>query len=772
MSSASPSDLPLDYARSPYTGWTREHWTRVLAELTYGYALAADKQGTYARALYPDDRRDLPDAVDALESFARLASAWGAWLSNPRNPTTLEYAGRTLDLADLLTRALLDGTDPANPHTYWGDMRGMDQRIVESADIAVTLYLSRERVLDRLPPAGRAQILDWLAQAGAQDVYYDNWILFPLLPMTVRHLLGENVDLADLDARLDQMAAFYRGDGWYVDGPGAEFELYNAWMFNWHYLLWAHLDGARRPAYTERLLRRARSFLSTFVHFFGANGSYPAWGRSIVYRFAAVSCFSAAHRLGLTVLSPGLLRRVSSGCIQYFVSHGAIDPAGHYLRQGFYGDFPPAAEAYISPGSPYWACHGLFGLAFSDDDPFWTAVEEPLPVERGDYDLALPTPGFVLSGRRATGQVQLLNAGSGHHPENPRHNYVPKYGKFAYSTHFPFNVLPAGRAYAPDAMLALTPDDLSYGHRFVNRAFGVGPGAMWIEFLELVDGEPQLVRVALRMWRELQLRFSFVQPTHRVRVVEAPGALGCGGAAAVTRRSDPVAGWEYAEAEGRALAIQRLVGYDAQVPSAPFLGYSNINLAYAYAEQPLLTERAPSRRARAFASAALLRPAPFDPSREFAGIHVESTPAGEFRAALPDGTALWLSLANELPASVELAHESRVHAAEGPAVRALSVGPTGFTALGVTRIAGVCELAAPGTVKLERAPGAPLRVTTDVGVTLAPEYVGGPVSSLAVAELDGSWRDLTVSGTTIPHARVLELRAQAERTLLDFQVTV
>jgi hypothetical protein len=72
-----------------------------------------------------------------------------------------------------------------------------------------------------------------------KEVYNDNWILFPVLPMTVRRLLDYRVDLDSIDARLDQVAAFYRGDGWYADGTGAEFELYNAWMFGYYYLLWA-----------------------------------------------------------------------------------------------------------------------------------------------------------------------------------------------------------------------------------------------------------------------------------------------------------------------------------------------------------------------------------------------------------------------------------------------------------------------------------------------------------------------------------------------------
>ncbi len=762
--------IALDFELSPYTGWTRAHWERVLARATYGYVLAAERQGSMARALYPHDYRPMPDDVDALESFARIASAWGLWLSNLKNPATLEYAGRTLNLEEILTRALLEGTDARNPHTYWGDVADMDQRIVESADIGIVLWFSRERVFNRLSESERGQIIRWLEQMDARATWYDNWILFPVLPMAARLHLGYPVDVEQLDARLDQIEAFYRGDGWYIDGPHAEFELYNAWMFGWHFLWWAQIDGARRPDYCDRVLQRARSFLAGFQHFFGANGSYPAWGRSLVYRFSAVACFVTGYRLGIAPDSPGALRRLMSGNLKYFYDHDFFDPQEHFIRQGYHGDFPPASEAYISPGSPCWACHALGALAFDADDPLWTVREEPLPVERGDYDLVLPAPGFQVSGRRDTGQVLLLNAGSGHLPENPRHNYVSKYGKLVYSTHFPFNVLPAPHSYAPDAMVALTENDRDLAHRFLSRAYAVAPGFSWCEFVEHVDDDAQLVRVGLLLWRDVQLRFTSVLTSHRVRVLEAPGALGAEGAARVLRQSNAAQGWEYAQAEGRALAIRRLYGYDAQRASAPFQGYGNINLAYPYAEQPLVTESEMRLGTRHFATACLLRPSPFDPARELAGIEVTVERGGSFRAALRDGSAAFVSNADHLPAQVTLGAVR----AGGDGIRCLSINgdASEIMGLGVTQLAGICELDANGTIRLKREAGG-ARITTNAGVRLNGDWLGGMARRVAAQALDGSWMDVTAKcdGNAIPHAVVRDWAARNERGFVEFQVS-
>ncbi len=769
---AAPAFPPLDFGRSRFTGWTRDHWVSLLARLTCGYALAAERSGSPARALFPDDRRGLPDAVDAVEAFARMASAWGAWLSNPANPAGLEFEGRTYDVEALLRQALLDGTDPANAAAYWGDMRHMDQRLVESGDIAVALWLSRARVFDRLSHGEQARILGWLAQVDGKGTYYDNWVLFSALAQTVRLKLGQPVPLAELDSNLDQADDFYRGDGWYVDGAGDEYELYNAWMFNWHFLHWAAIDGDRRPDLRERVLARSASFLASFPHFFGANGAYVAWGRSLVYRFAAVAGFAVGYRLGLAPGGPGLLRRVSSGCLRYFHDRGMFVPGQHYVRQGLHGNFPPAGEAYASPGSVYWCCHGLFALSLDAADPFWTAPEAPLPVEHGDFDLALPAPGFALSGRQASGQVLLLNSRSGQERDAPGHNYTAKYGKLVYSSHLPFNErpvgsVPAGGSYAPDAMVALTHDGRQFGHRLRSRAGGAAPGLMWTRFDEFLGGALQAVWAAVLLAGDRQIRLAVIRPSFPVQAYEAPGALGCERVAEVRRRSDAAAGWEYAEAEGRAVAIKRLLGYDGQQASRPFLGHSNINLAYAYAEQPLIFETQAGVARRALASASLVRPAPFDPRAEFEGISVTALRGDAFQVALPGGAQAFVAVGDRLPPAVTVGGV----AFSGGAIRYAGLGGRGLAGVGVTHIAGVACCDGPANLRLARADGA-VTGTTDVGLTLAEAWAGGALRSVALRAPDGDWCDVSARcrPNGLPGDVVREWSARHQRSLVEFRM--
>ena len=760
----------LDFGISPYTGWTRAHWEHVLARMTYGYAKVAERSGSPARVLYPDDRRGLPDAVDALESFARIASAWGAWLRNPANPRTLDFQGHEIDLESLLRKALLDGTDPSNPATYWGDIGHLDQRIVESADIAVAVWMCRERVFNGMTEAEQAQIMAWLSQVDDKGTYTDNWILFTAMTQAVRFQLGYPSPVDDLDNRLMQINEFYRCDGWYADGPTNEFDLYNAWMFGWHKLLWTWIDGDRRPNHRQQVLERGRSFIAGFLHFFGANGSYPAWGRSIVYRFAAIAPLAVGHFLKIAPNDPGLLRRASSGCIRYFYDRGLFDPENHFVRQGYHGNFPSAGEAYISPGSPYWCCHGLFALTFDRDDPFWRTTESPLPVERDDYDLVLPGPGFVLSGRRETGQVLLLNSRSGQEHDAPRHNYTSKYGKLVYSTHLPFNVLPVRGSFPLDAMVSLTRDGQSFGHRNYTRAGGVAPGFMWSKFDQTLDGELQPVWIAVLLWRDIQIRLTVIRPILPVMAFEAPGALGCEQPALIVRRSDQEAGWEYAESEGGAVAIQRLVGYTCQRASAPFLDQSNLNLAHPHSEQPTVYEAQASVAARCLASAALVRPSPFDPPHEFEGIKVELDTPETFRVRLPDGGLAFVAPGESPPERIRV--DGRV--VEGAYVRYTQIGLdlNEVSGMGVTHIAGIASFSTPAAFRLKRSSNGSIRVTTNTGISLTDQWLRGPYRRIEVQTLDDQWVDVTMlcENGVIPPRLVQEWSDRNQRTLIDFRI--
>ena len=739
---------PLDFTNAAYTGWTRAHWVALLARATFGFARRLNRAGSPARVLFPDDRAGHSDAVNGLESFARLALAWGMWLHQPANPARLSFQGYDLNVAYLLQQGLLQGTNPASRY-YWGDIGHLDQRLVECACLSIAVWLSRAQVFDQLTPAQQAQIVAWLAQADGKGAYPDNWVMFPAMSQAVRLRLGYPAPEGDLRRRLEAMAAFYRGDGWYADGPGDEFDLYNAWMFGGHYLLWAWMDGDRFPDLCDQIIARARPFLAAFPHFFGANGSYVGWGRSLGSRFGDLICVALGHMLGIAPADPGMLRRLSSGHLRYYAERGLFHPTEHYLTQGVHGHNPLPLESYVSPGSPGSALAGLFALALDPADPFWTAPEAPLPVEREDFELVLPTPGFVVRGRRATGQVTLLNSRAG--LASTANSYPAKYGKLAYSTHFPFNAVAVNGGHGPDALPSLTADGLRFGHRTVTRRSGAAPGFIWSEFDEEVNGEPQAVRTAVLLWRDVQIVLAIIEPTLPVAAYYAPAALGVERPAGLVRRSDPAAGWEYAEGEGRAVGVARLLGYDGQQPSAPFLGRSTLNMAYPYSEHPLVYETQPSLAPRALAALSLTRPQPFDPAVELTGFSVTEQD-GEFTITCPDGEQAFVVLSQVLDELLPGQQDLSGVTFHGD-VRYARLLPDGRGCAGydMGSVEGMVLFGQSASFHLERQPDGTATIRTTSCPAVAPEWLGSSSPSIEVRAPGGEWEPVKHLSTISHH---------------------
>src|SRR5207245_7520944 len=126
--------------------------------------------------------------------------------------------------------------NPRSPE-YWGDMIDYNQRIVEAADIALSLWLFRDAVWARLGQKDQAMVAAWLLQVNGKKVKNGNWHLFPVFVNVVLEQLGSPHDLEHAKQHYRRIKKFYRGTGWFSDGPeGNKFDYYNAWAFQ--YLLY------------------------------------------------------------------------------------------------------------------------------------------------------------------------------------------------------------------------------------------------------------------------------------------------------------------------------------------------------------------------------------------------------------------------------------------------------------------------------------------------------------------------------------------------------
>jgi hypothetical protein len=415
----------LDGDHSPYTGLRRPHWEAAADMILDGAWQHRDRGGGL---LCPPGSHSRSGArSDGLEGFARtfLLAAFRIRGSN----------GLGVDrFVDRYSMGVRIGSDQSRHDSRWPMLDETSQAIVEAASIALSLNLTRRWIWDALDERSQDRICTWLTPGLAPPPVNNNWHLFPL---AIAGFL-ESVDRGSVltsdavDRALEQIEPWHDGAGWYSDGPGRAYDHYTGWAMHFYPVLHAYLssNGELLSRYGPRL----REFLRSYALLFDTNGAPVFFGRSLIYRFAAVAPLWLGCLTGFSPWEPGTARRIASGALRYFVDGGAV--SGGVLSLGWLqaGDMP--IQRYSGPASPNWAAKAFVGLLISPEDDEWNAVEQPAPVERGDFCSPLGRTGLLAQGTVADGIVRLHNHGSDIQRNRQSADTLdnPFYSQAAYST--------------------------------------------------------------------------------------------------------------------------------------------------------------------------------------------------------------------------------------------------------------------------------------------------------------------------------------------------
>lgn len=395
------------------------------------------------------------DEVIPMEAWARVL--WGLaplWAGGGRSGDGFFEAA--------YPRGLAAGTDPSSSE-YWGGCRPHDQRFVEMAAIAYALLLAPDALWGAITGDERRRVVAWLLQCNDHDFPAGNWLWFRVLVNLALNRLGAGGDTGRLTRDLSELDGFYRGEGWYRDGPGGVEDYYNAMTFHFFGLLYAWLCRDEDPDRASLFSERARAFAGDYVRLFSARGEGVAYGRSMTYRFAQAGFWSMAAATGAD-LGPGFTAGMLKGLVARSLrawDRGRVCDNGGVLTIGYHYPNLHMAEGYNAAGSPMWCLMAFACLMLPAVDPFWHADPEPLPELPA---LSTALGGTALAQRDAAGEVTLYP--SGRVPGHPFAQSDAKYSKFAYSSRFGFSVARSQRSLAeaaPDSMLAF----VAFGRVFV-----------------------------------------------------------------------------------------------------------------------------------------------------------------------------------------------------------------------------------------------------------------------------------------------------------------
>ena len=553
---------PYDFDRSPFTGYTRTHWEEIYKILLKGIQKYASPGKAFIK--FPGQTSYNGELSDWIEGFARTSFLSGFFLHG-RESAIVSLGGEDFNIAAFYKQGLLNGTDPQGEE-YWGEIADYDQKIVEAAAVALFIYFSKPLVWDTCSLSEKNRIAAWLQTAIGKKVYPNNWMLFNVIVNSVLKSLGENYSSEEIEFNLFEMDKYYIGDGWYRDGVHDVYDYYVGWAIYFYYLLWIKIDGDSFPELRDKIMSRATQFVDSYRYFFSGDGGYPAYGRSLTYRCAAISVFPLLEFLGIPSIPTGQARRICSGNLKYFIDKGMITE-NNYMSLGFHQVYQPLIEPYSGPGSPYWAAKGFTTFLLANDHPFWETKEEELEIEKKSYSVAIPSAGMLIQGDKKTGIVNLYN-------QKSYKQFPKKYGNFCYSSCFGFEPREVNDEYNYDNAISLKEKDSPRTQRqeIHHLLTAENFSASYHYPYKTSDGKENkntVVYSAILLKDDFHIRFHHIKTNRNIAIFEGGMPLGFGDIEPNIQSGE---NWELCSSEFGTSFLQRLTGYDINVPACGFNG--------------------------------------------------------------------------------------------------------------------------------------------------------------------------------------------------------
>lgn len=337
--------------------------------------------------------------IDAIEGTTRFLPFIASVLMNPnfKVPSVEKEKGRSLD--DMFISAIVNGTDP-HSKGYWGEVEDYSQLICEGADVALALWIAKDRVIGKLSNLQKQNLFNWLRQCTLKKIVDNNWHLFRQTILLILSKLNESEDLDS--SSYDRIKSFYVGDGWFSDGVGKKFDFYNAWGFHYS-LFW--LTEIDKDFDSEFISTVNSKFCRSYQKLFTLKG-FPLFGRSHCYRTAATSPLIASILLNNNAAEAGTVKRIFDQLWKFIIANGGVEngvPTQGYLKQDL-----RFLDEYSGPASSLWGLRSLILLLrIKDNKELVQIPDSPLAIEIGDYKEEIKSIGLEIRGSKNKGTVEV-----------------------------------------------------------------------------------------------------------------------------------------------------------------------------------------------------------------------------------------------------------------------------------------------------------------------------------------------------------------------------
>ena len=496
---------------------------------------AADK-------FFRSERFEITDQVgyDATVMEAVLRPLWGL---GPilHEDVTVKTGEREVRAEELIREIMLRGTDSSDPLCFsknaQRDIDGFsNQSTTELAGYAVSLYFAKDLLWDPYSNEEKKRVGGWLAEwatCGLHRSWENNHLWFPLIVLSSLEKLGIAFDDVsdEVTHAFEVLDSMYISDGWYQDGAFGRFDYYLPWSLHLYPLLWSVIAKGTSfydPVRAAEYKRRAGLFIPFYLKFFDRDGSVPAMGRSLAYRFAESAIFPVAALAGCDI-PYGACRRAMMKNVSYFTDREGGPEL--ILRPGYLYRSSPLTDCYTSELGSLWCSKTFLALALGEDHPFFSDEEKPLPSETDVYMEAAEPRGIniTVASDRKSG-VTVYNNTSSYYQGDFGHTFndmAACYCKFVYNSRSGFGLSIPDKASADNMISLLSPEFTMSSHRRKYRDFGRDGDLLLSEHCPFENDPETVIRtVILPLSGALHIRAHRVILSRPYRIREGGYSIG------------------------------------------------------------------------------------------------------------------------------------------------------------------------------------------------------------------------------------------------------
>jgi len=310
-----------------------------------------------------------------LEAFGRLAAGMAPWLE--LGPDNTEEGKLREKYILLVRKCLHNATDPQSPD-FMNFTKG-SQPVVDAAFLAQALLRAPKQLWDPLDTVTKTNVINAFISSRVITPFFNNWLLFSAEIEAFLIQSTGHGDMMRIDYAVNQLMQWYKGDGLYGDGAEFHFDYYNSYVIHPMLLeVLGILKNERKYAgLYKRALARSQRYAEILERLISPEGTYPAIGRSLAYRFGAFQLLGEIALMHqLKEIDPAQVRSALYAVIKKKIeAPGTFDKNG-WLQIGFNGHQPGIGEGYISTGSLYLCSEGFLILGLPADDVLWTSADE------------------------------------------------------------------------------------------------------------------------------------------------------------------------------------------------------------------------------------------------------------------------------------------------------------------------------------------------------------------------------------------------------------